>query len=292
VTQAGNTISHAYAYAGTYYPYVTVTQDNGTVGATSANLPITTTGSVTVTPGSLTAGLRYSFPGDNVAPVEVDFDTSGTAGDISSYTLDFGDGGSTPDVLSNTGTPALMIPHTYQAPGTYTATLTVTDSSGNTASQSQSFTLVPVQQLTAELALSTSGGLAPLAVTLDGCHSVAGNGGSITSYAIDFDDGSPIVTQLVDATHLVNCSAADRRLDPSRFVHVYAARPAPYLPTLTVTDDASNRASAKSLKGITVERAPVPKPAAIAGGGGALGLFTLLPLVIGALGRRKRSSAC
>src|SRR5262249_54565959 len=104
------------------------------------------------------------------------------------------------------------------------------------------------------------------------------------SYTMDFADGSAPVTQAVDATHVVDCTASDRSNDPSLFTHVYTSA-GTYQPVLTVTDDSSTpqTAQAKSLSAVKVSKTP-----AVSSGGGAFGLLTLLPLLVaGGLRRRK-----
>ncbi len=116
--------SHTYAAEGTYTVQLTVTDDRG--GTDSASEQITVTA-----------------PADNEPPVAsftpnctdlvCDFtDTSDDSdGTIVSWQWDFGDG----------GTSAVQNPsHTYEAAGTYTVTLSVTDNSGATDAVSQQVT--------------------------------------------------------------------------------------------------------------------------------------------------------
>jgi len=280
VTQSGTAaiVTHDYAYAGEYRPYVTVTEAGGTLGAVSRRVNLSAINSVLVS-STATAHLSYTLPNGAVAPVDVAFDTSGSTGDH--YEIDFGDG----FVSSGNGLPPSAIMHHYFAPGAYEVSLTMLDGAGAPASQSQMLYLHAEQELTAELLLSTSGGTSPLLVMFDGCHSVPANDGThLASFEMDFGDGSPTVTKVVDATHVVDCSAADRSNDPSLFSHVYTVSSTQrFVPILTVTDDASTprTAIAKAAK-ISVD-APVRR----GGGGGALGLLTLMPLA-GAVALRRR----
>ncbi|HKV39214.1 MAG TPA: PKD domain-containing protein, partial [Blastocatellia bacterium] len=69
-------------------------------------------------------------PQTGTAPLAVTFDGSGSSdadGQITTYEWNFGDG------ADSKGTPS-SLSHTYSNPGSYTATLTVTDSTGLTAS--------------------------------------------------------------------------------------------------------------------------------------------------------------
>jgi PKD repeat protein len=84
----------------------------------------------TVTPGPQAVLVASVLSGP--APLVVDFDASGSttpaAGGITSYTFDFGDG--TAPVTQATPT----VQHTYTKTGSYTATLTVTDSTNTVSS--------------------------------------------------------------------------------------------------------------------------------------------------------------
>ena len=284
-TQASNVITHDYAYAGTYHPYVTATQEYGSRAATSGEneATITTTTSVAVDP-VLAAKLIYDFPAGNVAPADVVFSTNGSSGD--SYTLEFGDG----DKTEGSGAPPASITHHYAAPQAYTAKLTVRNSSGSASdSNSQTFTLVAKQQLTALLQVSASEGTSPLEVTIDGCHSVPGNGHRIASFTVDFGDGSDPVTQTVDSAHVVDCSGADRSSDPSVFTHTYTVTSTKsFFPTLTVTDDVAASSFATYSTGVEVAAPAVAAPAASGGGGGGFGWLTLIPMFGAAIFRRRR----
>lgn len=77
-------------------------------------------------------------PTSGTAPLAVSFDGSASSdadGSIASYAWTFGDGG------AGTGS---MVAHTYSAAGTFTATLTVTDNGGATASTSATISVAAV----------------------------------------------------------------------------------------------------------------------------------------------------
>ena len=125
-TATGTTASHTYGAAGTYTVSLTVTDDQAATGAVSQQ--VTTSATTTNQPPSASftfscTDLGCSFDGST------SIDTDGT---IVSYAWDFGDG------ATATGTTAS---HTYGAAGAYTASLTVTDDQGATATTARDVTV-------------------------------------------------------------------------------------------------------------------------------------------------------
>jgi len=110
--------------------------------------------------------LAASFDGSPSA------DTDGT---LSSYDWDFGDGQTGTGVTTN---------HTYEASGTYTVTLTVTDNRGGTAVKAKSQAVVANQPPTS----SFTSVVTDLGLAVDAAAS-ADSDGTIASYAWDFGDG-------------------------------------------------------------------------------------------------------
>ncbi|WP_287899930.1 PKD domain-containing protein [Arthrobacter sp.] len=125
-TGTGATPQHSYAAAGTYTATVTVTDNDGaqnsagttvTVAPQPANQPPVASAAASCTQLACTFDASASSDPD---------------GSIVSYAWTFGDG------TTGTGvTPS----HTYSAPGVYTATVTVTDNRGGTASASKQLDL-------------------------------------------------------------------------------------------------------------------------------------------------------
>lgn len=117
-------------------------------------------------------------PVDGEAPLNVQFDAV-QSNDITSYTWDFGDGG--------TGnTPST--PHTFTNPGTYTVTLTVAGSTGLTDSEQITINVsevaVVVPPPVAQFTANPTNGAAPLPVQFD-----AQVTDSIVDYSWVFSDG-------------------------------------------------------------------------------------------------------
>src|SRR5690606_33483302 len=127
---------------------------------------------VEVTEAAVNIAPTASFvadPSSGVAPLEVSFDASGSEdpdGEIVSYEWDFGDG--------NSGEGA-VVSHTFEEPGSYEVTLTVTDDQGatGTASETIEVSAAPVNEPpVASLVLDPTSGEAPVAVFADASGSV------------------------------------------------------------------------------------------------------------------------
>jgi parallel beta-helix repeat protein len=130
--QSAATASHTYTQGGTFTATATVTDTAGL--ASSATQQVTIAQPATAP----TAALSIS-PAQGVAPLAVTADASASSASngasIVSYTFDFGDG--MPVVGPQ---PGATTSHTYAA-GTWTATVTVTDSQGLSSRASQAVTV-------------------------------------------------------------------------------------------------------------------------------------------------------
>ncbi len=160
----------------------------------------------------------------------VSFDGSSstdTGGTIVTYSWRFGDG-----ARASGARPT----HTYASPGTYSASLTVTDSGGHTSTVAHQVAVS--QGPTAAFALSSAQPVDRAAITFDATSSASGAlGAAIQTYSWSFGDGATAT----------GATAA----------HTYTAL-GKYTVTLTVTDSAGARSTLS--RSITVVDAP-PVPA-------------------------------
>ena len=113
---APGTISHTYTNPGVYTVTLTVVDTHGNLATVTHTVPVGTSPNATFTvPNAYPpAGSAVSF--DGAASSD-----SNSGGSVSSYSWSFGDG--------TTGSGATPT-HTYESPGLYTVTLTVTDNYG------------------------------------------------------------------------------------------------------------------------------------------------------------------
>jgi PKD repeat protein len=196
-----------------------------------------------------TAAFTYS-PQPAAANVAIQFDASNSqvgsgASQIVSYNWTFGDGSSA------TGkTPK----HTYVLPGSYTATLTVTnDRSLSSDPVSQAVTVGAGVGPTVDFVFSPAAPVVNQPVNFDASQARAGVGHSIVSYAWNFGDGSSKTG--VTATHDYGTAGT-------------------FNVTLTVTDEAG--------QATTVAKS-VPVVSTSGGGSATMATFTFSPLTPSAL---------
>ena len=167
--------THTYSTAGTFTATLTVT--DSVLATATATEKI----DVGVAP-SLHANINASLTSGK-APLTVYFWGRASGGiPLYSYNWDFGDG------QSGTGQNLF---HIYSGPGTYSATLTVTDSGGKHNTTSVTIIVIPKSPYdpVALFSANPAQGLLPLQVYFDASASYA-PAGSIASYDWDFGDGT------------------------------------------------------------------------------------------------------
>lgn len=123
---AGATATHTYSSAGTYYPQLTVT-DNALSDSVSTPVIVSTSAPANEKP---VAKIAATPPVGN-SPLKVTFDASASYdpdGSISEYHWNFGDGDT---AVGN------VVQHAYTNPGAFSASLTVRDNMGGSATASK-----------------------------------------------------------------------------------------------------------------------------------------------------------
>jgi PKD repeat protein len=193
-TGTGQSPSHTYTTAGTYSVQLTVTDANGaTAGATALSIPVI---------GLLTAAASAT-PGTGDAPLTTKLNGSITGGQAPySFMWDLGDGTS-----STSQSPS----HDYSGAGTYTASLTVSDGSGQLSHASVNVTVYPAMSIS--VSASPTSGAAPLQVDFTGSAS-----GGLAPYVFTWHYGDGATGSGLGAAHSYSAGT--------------------FLPTLTVRDAA------------------------------------------------------
>jgi parallel beta-helix repeat protein len=226
--QAAATANHTYTSAGTYTVVVTVTDTAGLTSTASDKVFVAVSdsppaASLTVTPTSGAAPLTVNADGSGST------DTDSTP--IATYKFNFGDG----TVVGPQSAPTAS--HQYTTAGSYTVTLTVTDTAGNAGTTTASVTVSSANQPpVAALIVTPNSGPAPLPVTADASGSSDPEGSPIASYRFNFGDGVVVGPQAgATATHTYSAAGS-------------------YTVTVTVTD-------AAGLTGSTSRTVTVQTPA-------------------------------
>ena len=180
---------------------------------------------LTVTPASGT--VPFGVTADASASTDADLSP------ISTYTFEFGDG---TVIGPQAGATAV---HSYQAPGSYTVKVTVTDTAGLSSVAVAQVVANPSDfPPTAALTVTPASGSVPLAVTADASASTDPDPTPIATYAFDFGDGTAVVGPQAGSTA----------------THTYQSAGA-YTVTVTVVDTAGNAST--STAGVTAGTAAV-----------------------------------
>jgi PKD repeat protein len=202
-TPAAQTVQHSYSAANTYTVTGSVADNAGHTNCATTTVIIgggsTGTGSTgTSTNPRLPVAPNGPYTGNVNQPISFSgFAQSQNGGTITSYTWAFGDGGSA------TGQ---TVQHTYTSAGTFTVTLTATDSTGQTSSNtttatvggtgtsgSTSGTATTGQNSERGVTVNTGGpytGTAGTAINFSATATTTNPGATITSYSWSFGDGA------------------------------------------------------------------------------------------------------
>jgi len=211
----------AYEQAGTYHPSVTVTDnalqastDAATITVVLGDPPVANTGGPYATHTQIPTRLNGRGSSDDFG--------------IETYAWDFGDGES---ILSHNP----WVDHAYAAAGTYTATLTVSDFAGQSASDAVTVNVTD-EPVVACVPWAFSGGLEIPHDTWSGHETtlkgVAWSGQAPLTYTWDFGDGSSPVSGTVTNRFGIEAKHTYTGVDG-----------APFVATLTVTDASGRVAS-------------------------------------------------
>ncbi len=227
----GRRAVHRYLEPGTYEATVTVTDAGGNEASDTVQI------TVAAPPANVAPTVQASAdPMTGAAPLRVRLTAQGTDsdGDRMEYSWDFGDG--SPAAAARNGV------HTYTQPGTYTATVTVTDEDGATGS--------------AEVEIVVAGGAANTAPTVQAAADPAGPGTApmlvrFTSAARDAD--GDMVSTVWDFGDGVRAGGPVA-------VHTYTT-PGVHTATVTVTDPSG--ATGTATVQVTVAAAQAPPVAVV-----------------------------
>src|SRR5207237_568690 len=128
-----NTQSHTYTVKGTYTVKVNATSANAKLATATATItisPLTLTVSFTTAPTTGAVGTSVSF-------------TANASGDTAPYTFSWSFGDGTANVAGGTTNPNTQS-HTYNAKGTFTVKVNVTDANGAKQTASSVITIAPL----------------------------------------------------------------------------------------------------------------------------------------------------
>jgi serine protease len=201
--------AHLYASAGTYTVTLTVTDDDGDSHSS--------TRSISIAANNPPVAQFTATPTGGIAPETIQFNAAASSdsdGSIASYIWSFSDGGSASGVTAS---------RRFATAGTHSATLTITDDKGTTATQTVNVTLAANAPPVAVLGLESAEGLAPFNVALDGRGS-SDSDGTIASWVWSLPGANPAAAAVASPT-------------------VQYATPGEYTAQLTVTDNKGSTAT-------------------------------------------------
>ena len=209
-------INHQYNLTGAYVANLFVTDSHGAVGTATISIPVVPTtfsggggdggdggndtspssGAGPVPAASALTIFPLANPMDGGAPLAINASASVEAGTGAGVAVQwsFGDG--------STAT-GQVVSHQYSGVGSYTISVTATDSGGNTGTNSTTVHVVP---LAMTVTLNQSVGDAPL--TLSAAPTVIGGTGRYGAISWDWGDGTSTVGTLVNHTYPANLTGA------------------------------------------------------------------------------------
>jgi PKD repeat protein len=217
----GATAAHTYTTAGVYTVKLTVTDSKGFSDYKTSSVTVNTGDELPTAAFSVTTA-----PQVLAQPVSFDASASSDAdGTISSYAWNFGDG-------SGAGAKPS---HAYAADGTYTVALTVTDSSGLTATTTHQITVAAPPNAAFSVTTQTPAQGQPVAFDASASSDPAG---TISAYAWNFGDGSAapgtytVTLTVTDNSGLTASATHQVSVDelPTAAIVVKTARPASGVP--------------------------------------------------------------
>lgn len=221
---------HTFAKAGSYKVSLTVTDGPGAANTLSQTVTVVANQAPTAAFTTDVDGLKLAV--DAAAAVDRD-------GSIDSYAWNYGDGttgaGRTDD-------------HTYRSTGTFTVTLTVTDSGGATAVSSRAVSVVEPPNVLPETVFTSE--VDDLTVSFNGTGSKDPDG-TIATYAWNFGDGASsdqrtkTHTYQTAGTYTVTLTITDNRGGTGSISHdvTVRANQGPHAAFSSTTDDLATRVS-------------------------------------------------
>ncbi|MGE3842614.1 MAG: PKD domain-containing protein, partial [Vicinamibacterales bacterium] len=241
VTAGSASAQHTFTSPGSYVVALTVTDDDGATANATTTVVVTAPPSPAATGKNRTPVAVFAAdPTSGSAPLAVRFSgqsSSDPDGTIVSYDWAFGNG------ATASGSSASF---TYTTPGTYLATLAVTDNRGARHTQAAWITVTaatsaPNRPPVAVATATPPSGVAPLPVTFSAAGS-SDPDGSVTGYSWAFGDGATGTGATVSHTYAVAGS---------------------YVATLTVSDNRGATASAATSVTVTATSTNRPPVAVV-----------------------------
>jgi len=185
-TGTGRAVSHTYTSARTYTVTLTATDSTGSAGTKAKGVTVGAVAAPSVT--------LVVAPNPPLEDHPATFTATGTPASghtIVGYAWTFGDG-------TTQSTTSRSVSKTYSSPGTYVASVTVTDDTGQTAATSLSFTIVSSG---ARFTFSPTDPKVNDTVRFDAASSTGPAGATITNYEWDFGDGNSTESSEATTSH-------------------------------------------------------------------------------------------